>query len=80
MGTVYVIQRSKTSKSWVVNHDKLKPARLREPLDTSWAHSVQIGRRRASEEEAEDALKLHPIWEPHPYGSVEEPPGPNRKR
>ena len=35
--TVYRIQKTPRSKSFVVNHDKLKPAKLREPIDTSWA-------------------------------------------
>ena len=55
-GPVYRIQKSMRSKSLVVNHDSLKPARLREPLDTAWAHEATAKRREATAEEAEEAL------------------------
>ena len=35
MAPVYRIQKSPRSKSMVVNHDSLKPAKLRESVDTS---------------------------------------------
>ena len=34
--TVYKIQKSLRSKSFIVNHDTLKFAKVREPVDTSW--------------------------------------------
>ena len=56
-GSVYRIQKSLRSKSLVVNHDSLKPAKLRAPLDTAWAADAAQKRREATAEEAEEVLE-----------------------
>ena len=54
--TVYRIQKSLRKRGFVVNHDALKPARAREPVDTSWARDLSSRRRLVPGDTAEASL------------------------
>ena len=72
--TVYLIQMNARSKALVVNHDKLKPARTRETIDTSWVHALKQD-ELSQEVSAEEAESLRPkaprrqIKPPQRYGN-----------
>ena len=53
--TVYLIQQSKKAKPWVVNHDTLKPAQLRKPMDVSWIKKLPK-RKEVTNDQAEVLL------------------------
>ena len=54
--TVYRIQKTARAKSLVVNHDALKPVKLRELVETAWAQGVSKKRECVSSEQAEEVL------------------------
>ena len=61
--TVYRIQKSLRAKSLVVNHDSMKVAELREPMDVSWVSKLCKGRQEVSSKDAETAL-AQPVRRP----------------
>ena len=71
--TVYCIQKSPRSKPLIVNHDSLKQAELREPIDTSWVHKVSRKPKEIAAEEAEAVLSDEAQTVHRPRRSVKAP-------
>ena len=55
---VYKIALNADSKPLIVNHDRLKPAHLREEIDTSWVQEVNQNPSELNPDEAEQELTL----------------------
>ena len=55
---IYKIQMSARSHPLIVNHDRLKPAQTREPVDTSWVSKIPIyNQTELSPDAAEEQIK-----------------------